>query len=86
MESIKVEQAGKYAHKATFTDAYGNVRTVFSLNGEMAVLQAAKNRINESKLFTKNFVKVSDFKKFVNRLFSRRSKNKQAKQNRKNNR
>lgn len=86
MEKIKVEQSGEYAHKATFTDAFGNVRTVYSLNGEIAALQAARNRINETKIYGRNFVKVSNFQSFVNKLFKRRKTNKLAAISRKKNR
>lgn len=86
MENIKIEQSGKYAHKATFTDAFGDVRTVYSLNGEKSVLKAAKNRIKETKISGRNFVKVSNFQSFINKLFRRRKTNKLEAISRKKNR
>ncbi len=86
MNNITVEKSGKYAHKATFTDAFGCVRTVFTLNGEMAALKAAKNRINESNMYGQKTINISNLSKFLGKLFKRRKKNKLANKSRKSNR
>lgn len=86
MNNITVEKSGKYAHKATFTDAFGCVRAVFTLNGEKAALQAAKNRINETMIYNKSTIRISNFSKFIGKLFKRRANNKLANRSRKNNR
>jgi hypothetical protein len=86
MANIKVETAGEYAHKATFEDAFGNIRTVYTLNGRNAALQAAKNRINETRIYGRNTIKIKNFRSFISKLFKRRKINKLAAISRKKNR
>jgi hypothetical protein len=86
MKDIIVTPAGKYAHKATFTDAYGNIRTVYSLNGYKSALQAAKNRINETRIYGRNTIEIKNFRSFISKLFKRRKINKLAAISKKKNR
>jgi len=85
---IKVYKSGTGAHCAEFQDSYGNMRKVFTLNGEAAARRAALNRMGEdlSKPYVKPFIKISDILKFGKLLMKRRAKNIEARESIRKNR